>query len=790
MADTFVFPGHIPIDPENTLEQLTGRFRAVRDGLPELVKNSKDQYSRLQMHDREQRQIIVIANTKKRCLAVLDFAGAPKENYAGWATWSNPKAGAADLAADIEAGHGNGGKAFMVRGASDFAFMESVYNGKRTKMGFDNKRADAKYQPGHMVAGRSALDNVQDTEVRQRLNEFLNDLGEKFENLPEPARQQFEKRPAFTGVFLTQVREWTSRRQPTLSRIPTELSEILASHGQTAMTIETCDVWVLVDGTIESKSPIRPLALPPYIGFEAPREFTIPDLLPDPETNENVVIAGTDRTLKLHTSAQQLQIRPENRAKNVIRVWNDRNNVATWPLNSLGVLITSVSFIYGELRCSAITSEHQAGAERLDLAPTPLARALKKWVGDKVEELATELNKAMAATTKPKDREHARNTLSKLRDLMRKFLDRDAMGGDDDDEQDGTHGDSGSGDKDRRQPVEYGSRVDQIVLEIGVADMVLATGTTIPLKYRVLEVQEDGSTKPVRTNDLVLKAEPSGLFEIDSRKNLTAVSAGVGQIWLETSSGAVASNRKDVWAVDASGVDAALPDGPLLQGQKVKLGLTLHTAEGPADDALIDAEVIPPEMGKIGRHGRFTAGMQEGEVAIRVRYGASGAAFRDFTLEIGPERVENPEGEGGKGSDIPLILLCGETAPGKEQADEGQRTQPPGPDFPTIIEDPGLFPGIVWLNPGSKEAERVRTSVGSSSGVVGISTKTFTHFVALKCFEVLKRLHIRQQIGSTSVTEAQYMQAAVYSEMECADFIDAAWELSDQILSSGAAGDV
>ena len=42
----FVLPDDIPIDPEATLDQLTGRFRSLRDGLPELVKNAKDQYSR------------------------------------------------------------------------------------------------------------------------------------------------------------------------------------------------------------------------------------------------------------------------------------------------------------------------------------------------------------------------------------------------------------------------------------------------------------------------------------------------------------------------------------------------------------------------------------------------------------------------------------------------------------------------------------------------------------------------------------------------------------------------
>src|SRR5262249_3380649 len=160
-----------------------------RDGLPELVKNSKDQYSRLKVVDRERRQIVVIADTKKRVLGVLDFAGAPAENYAGWATWSNPKAGHAELAADLEAGHGNGGKAFMVRGATDYAFMESVYEGKRTKMGFDNKRADARYQPGFMTDHGVPVDDIAEGDPRARLDAYLAEIGLTFAQLPEDARR-------------------------------------------------------------------------------------------------------------------------------------------------------------------------------------------------------------------------------------------------------------------------------------------------------------------------------------------------------------------------------------------------------------------------------------------------------------------------------------------------------------------------------------------------------------------------------------------------------------------------
>ncbi len=46
MSDFRPLPG-IRIDAVHSLEQLTGRYQTMRDGLPELVKNSKDHYARL-----------------------------------------------------------------------------------------------------------------------------------------------------------------------------------------------------------------------------------------------------------------------------------------------------------------------------------------------------------------------------------------------------------------------------------------------------------------------------------------------------------------------------------------------------------------------------------------------------------------------------------------------------------------------------------------------------------------------------------------------------------------------
>ena len=783
----YVLPKDIPIDPVETLNQLTGRFRSVRDGLPELIKNSKDQYSRLGIDDRQHRQIVVISNTARRTLAVLDFAGAPAQNFEGWTNWSDPTAGQTHLAADIEAGHGNGGKAFMVRGATASAFLESCHAGKRTRKGFVNNSPAHRYKPGFGISDGTTLDNVNETDPARRLQEALSLVGMHMDLLPQSAKGAFASRQSFTIAYLEKVQDWIGRRRPKLRALAgPELAEIIASHGQTAMSIETCDVWIVQDGKVIDAGPVKPIDLVPYPGFEEPRHFEIPHQLLDPETGETIRISddsGTAGYLRLCTSKNQLQISQNTRAKNVIRIWNHRNNVATWTPQELHAVSAS-SFIFGEIRCCSLTSEHLDGATRLHLADTPLVRALRQWATGHVKQLADDLHQAMAARTTPRERAQANDTLRNIRKLMRKYLDADSIGTGTSNGANGRGtGDNGNGETQPRKPVKYGKEVHEIHLEPNLPDMMLITGTRIPLSYRCLELLEDGIKRPVRAKQLVLKAEPPGMFTLGDDTLLTAHSAGIGEIWLETPDGTVTSNRREFWTMNATDVDVEMPAEPLLQGQRLNLNVTFQTPHGPIDDALIDCEVLDPSFGSIGRNGRLTAAHKEGSAFVRIRYGPGSADSREFSISVGPDSVPPRKGTGDTGSDVPEILLCGDIAPGTADDPPERQTIPGGPEYPTIIEDP-LFPSIVWINHYSKEATRVRRGAGGSSGLGKITNRTFLHFVALKCFEILKRLRIRQQIAQDFVTEYMYMQYAAQAEMDCASFIDDAWELTDQLLSS------
>jgi hypothetical protein len=272
----FSFPSDIPMDRVHFLDQSTNAFLNVKDGLPELIKNSKDQYARLTVNDRELRQIVVIADTKEHLLAVVDFAGAKAEEFLGWSTWADRHANRRDMSMEIEGGHGNGGKSFMVRGANERSFIESCFDGKRSKMGFRNDVPEHRYKPGWATARGVEIKGLPETDCRDRLKKFLDRLSLTLGDLPTSALAAFEKRQAFTGVLLVDVADWENKQRRTLDRMSETLTDLIASHGQTAMTIDTCDVWVIVDGKLASHGPIAPSKIEPFTGLKSHSNLKFP----------------------------------------------------------------------------------------------------------------------------------------------------------------------------------------------------------------------------------------------------------------------------------------------------------------------------------------------------------------------------------------------------------------------------------------------------------------------------------------------------------------------------------
>jgi hypothetical protein len=838
------FLDEIPIDERHTLHQLLGRFQTVKDGLPELVKNAKDQYSRHGIADAEDRIIVVILSSESRRIGVLDFAGASREDFRHWLTWSDPRASRIEAARDIEGRHGNGGKGFMVRGSMTTAFLEACFEGRRTKMGFRNDVAERQYFPAFFVEGGTVVDDVPVADARPYLEANLAALGTDFEALPEAAQRGFEDRQCYTAAIVNDVRDWVGRRLATVRQLIDEVPAVLQTHPQAALTVETCKVWVLRDGKLMRRAPLRREYPEPLEGFERPRRRMVPGTLPDPDTDEPVSTGGGDRATKylsLRTSRASLRM-PGRRPLNVIRICNERNVVASWSVADLYPQAQS-AYVYGELQVPALESEHLAGADRSILADTALVRALREWVSAQIQDLCGEIQQAMAEDYDATDRRRVNRELRQFRRVMSDFLDRldsrresmpdlpgdEAEGPvdqgdldavlDEGDELDGgtdeALGDEESeavdqpelehtgpdalasageeqGDDQRREdtsPRPTRSRhrrsrtIADIVLEPGRDQVAIAEGTTVPLVTRVTEVDDTGRRYRARAPELEMLAEPQGVVSfVPDGALVCGEKAGRTAIALRDPKTGTQSAPVEVEVVVCrDAVVGNLPDGVLRKAESVELRVEFDSPAGRRDDLLVEASLDEPDMGRINREAVFTAGRHEGTALVRVRYGPKPGQTVAAEIEIGEEHMPDRQYRRAEGGRIPYILVCGTPAPGMTHYPPEQRTVWGGPHEPTIIDFEPQFEHVIWINPASEESVHARQGRGGRRGVAGIGTKSYLRFLAIKCFEILKRLYVRQRVMNRLISEAEFRRLFAQAEIACAPFVDQAYEIAESL---------
>jgi hypothetical protein len=705
-----------------------------------------------------------------RRLGFLDFAGAREDDFDGWTVWSSRTAGRSHLAAEIEGGHGNGGKAFMVRGSDREAYMLSVVDGKASKMGFKNDAPHLRYQAGWFNDTKSRpIKSLPVDDIDLALDRELQLFGTSLKALPPEAQKVFKERKAFTIVHIDGVKDWTGKSRSAVETLVRRLPHDLADHPQMALTIELCTVWVMRGTEYLHQGPLQVVYPDPHPDMPEVEKITIPDKLEDPESGETIDTGSGEKYLEIRSARQNLRLANKT-ALNAIRVRNERNPVAIWPTPELVQMSTSVH-LYGTLRVPALVKDHLAGSDRVQLAETSLVLALRKWTADTLTERAKKLQQVQSSRDRKEDREKANEALRRLREEMVKHLQPQQA--------DVTGTGKGKG-KPQRQ---FGSIVHEIQLERSDALLRIPTGTKVPVVYKCYEI--DGEQKlPVRKPNVQFVASESGIVAFESDGTVKALSAGVCTLYIQNQSGTVRSNTITVEAIDVTSLELNAPDRNLKQGERTQVGITAYDGQGKQLENLVfEASVDEPEIASIGRSGVLTAGGVEGGATIRVKYSSEGE--KTAVIFVGPERDER---EPPKAGGIPLILLCGDEAPGHEDLPPDQRTLSPSVGEPTIIDtDPRWENEVIWINHHSVESQKVRSSK-TQYGVTGLDTQLFYQFLALKCFEILKRLKMKQELEDQTVGAVAFLDEMSRAEIETAAFLDAAFPLIERLLSERREG--
>lgn len=764
----------IPLDIEHQLEQTVGQFSSLKNGLPELVKNSKDAYARNNIMDKDKRIIIVLLENSNRDnstrLGVLDFAGATindfegekEEEYGGWITWSSRSAGKSRLSIDIEAGYGNGGKSFMAAGSTRESSMHSSKNNRRTKMGF---RPEMLFKPGYYLEDGQKIRNITDHEPNESLKKTLLPYSISFEEIIEIC-PEFLDRNNWTFVELIGIKDIADKWDKYSIDIAINT---LKTHGQASLTIDTSNVYVIVNGKLY-EGPITRELPEPLEYFKDPFEYSIPNTLIDPISKEVIDFnQGTDEKLIIYTSKKVLKLRPNHQPINTLRIKSDRNIVAVYPMGELASMGVSGQ-LYGNITCSSLSSDDYMGQLRLRLNDTKLTRALMNWISECLLEISEEVHKQVSENHTFKEKTEVEEKLDIFRDLMKDFLEKgDIFSGSDSGSKPG-----GKNKKKKNPPGE----IDRVRLEDDIGFLSIPIGIKIPVKHEAI----DANNKIVPHRNFRWESEPRNILEFDGGGNIKGLAAGKASLWIEEIESGIRSDILTITVEDIVNVSFAPQKNILKQGEKISLNIQAINTEGYVPSRLaLKYDVLPKDHGRVGRLGFFSAGNEKGRVKITASYGPNEADKSECYIEISDEKKKIIKTE-FSGGGAPYIILCGNEAPGCTDFPEQQRTHKTNPEEPTIIMYEPFWRkrNIIWINPESAESKRVRRRTKGSSILGKLTTKTYTEFLVLKTFEILKLIKAEQIIGETEkITPMQMIETLAMAETDVSKYIETAFEIVD-----------
>ncbi len=376
-------PDAVSIHPEGAIRLMIAPIQSHENGLPEWTKNSADAYVRSEAVP-ERRVIVLIFDYRERSrppsIACLDFVGMTSHHIERYfRIWADPNAARADTAVgDLQGGHGNGGKAYMVQMFQDYALLHTVKGSRGCKYGVP----DGRLQFGYVPDPRSGRDFTIRS-LREELNTSLADVGLHYDSLPIVARRSLDSGDGFTLVRGVSPRHY-GRSIPVR-----QLLERIMNHHQMIRTLQLCQVYAIVNGRVyNGGQPLTLPPIPPLEGAEVPHEILIPETLRDPvsETNVSTTESGQYPIGKLILRTSNTDMRwPPRRYRHNIQFKAQSGFIGIIEMTDL-IQSSYGNRIYGECALGAL--ERYKTNDRTRLAESPLTRALKEWIKQQVEQYA------------------------------------------------------------------------------------------------------------------------------------------------------------------------------------------------------------------------------------------------------------------------------------------------------------------------------------------------------------------------------------------------------------------
>ena len=672
MALKYTPDSDIKVHGEGAIRLICATYQSHEAGLPEWVKNSSDEYARRESPPEERVIVIILVQGgrgRSKGIAVLDFGGMRPETIDNnFRHWADPNAATRNApAAQVQGGHGNGGKCYMTMMFSEHSVLRTARGGQGSRYGVAADSFQFGYIPdadtgrGYPVADR-----------QDELRDALNEVGLKLEDLPSKARTAFERAEGFTLVLGRGPRGYKGR-------IPSrELITAVKDHPQTTRAIEFCDVFFMDGKRIEG--PLVPTELSAAPEFVEPRVIPIPAELIDPVSNEIVSVKVGEETGALTLKTSNVRMTHSRKNRHIVTYHAGSDFVGYIPVTDFDIRSAYSAKLYGD--CQAPVLAQYKTNERGRLAESPTTRAVEAWLAEQFDDLCKEWE---ALDRRARGRQE-RNELSRMNDaldawknqFMSKMLPSIW----------GTEG-GGRGNPDSIPlPAGHPTRVE-------VSLRRTRAGVGVPLRP-TLRFFEDA--KRVRAVPYAWQIEDTNVAWIDPEINVVITNApGTTRFWAQTEDGQLRSSPIDLEVVAIRGIEIQPSRLELPTASRSSLSALCELQDGSqADDISLIWTESDPAIARVSATG-LVYGANPGQTEVTAGDDRC-SSTTPCLVSIGPAR----EGDGGLGGQgFPRILVSG--ADRDPETGEEVTFSPDDPPVHQRVADADR--NIWWINSSAPFAE-------------------------------------------------------------------------------------
>jgi hypothetical protein len=397
----------IQIHREEAIRLMCQPFLSHENGLPEWVKNSAAAYVRV-VREPDKRIIVLSFKSRHRsepaAIACLDFVGMTSTQIErDFRYWADPDAACRESVPDVRigelGGHGNGGKCYMTQMFEDYSYFLTVRNRLGCKYGVKAGSVAFGYVPNSELGKDFPISSLIES-----LKSCLKIMQCDFASLPANIQEIASGADGFTFIYGISPRYWEERE------VCQRLIEGLLSHHQMITPLQLCQIYVIVNGTPFNGG--KPLELPridPMPGYESPRTISIPEVLRDPKSIQNISTKDESSVpsgyLKILTSEKNMRFGRGGRRQwrhTVTFHTNESGVIGKIPIISLEVESNYRDYVYGECYLESLDRFQQNN--RGALAESPLTRAVENWISAQVRAFCRELEERERKIIKEQDK--------------------------------------------------------------------------------------------------------------------------------------------------------------------------------------------------------------------------------------------------------------------------------------------------------------------------------------------------------------------------------------------------